>query len=202
MVYRKSERVLKQLEGKREGIVAAARALILKGGFSEAPIAAVAKRAGVATGTVYRYFPSKADLLAEVVRQTSQHELDVIIAIARTPAAPHERFERAMRTFLSRAIRGYRLAYVLLVEPIDATVWQARIGYRRALAAVLADLIREAIADGKFREQDADIVAAAIVGAMNENLIAVLSPNGPDTERCLDRLVESLTTFCLAAVAR
>ena len=47
------------------------------GGYASASVQAVAARAGVATGTVYRHFASKADLFAEVFRRASQRELDV-----------------------------------------------------------------------------------------------------------------------------
>ena len=36
----------------------------------------MAAGAGVAKGTVYRHFPSKADLFAEVFRRASQREVD------------------------------------------------------------------------------------------------------------------------------
>jgi AcrR family transcriptional regulator len=42
----------------------------------------VARRAGVATGSVYRHFPSKADLFAEVFRRAAQREVDVLRGMA------------------------------------------------------------------------------------------------------------------------
>ena len=47
-------------------------------------IAAVAARAGIAAGTVYRYFPSKTDLIAELVAAIAGREL----AAMRPPATP------------------------------------------------------------------------------------------------------------------
>src|SRR6185436_21005173 len=82
MPYRPTERTEAKRAATRERVVAAARALIAHGGYREAQVAAVAARAGVATGTVYRHFPSKADLFAEVFRSVSQREVDAARAAA------------------------------------------------------------------------------------------------------------------------
>ena len=77
-----------RLQDNRSRILQAARALVSEGGWTEAQVASVAAAAGIATGTVYRYFPSKAELFAEVLALVSQREVDVLAAIARRTAAP------------------------------------------------------------------------------------------------------------------
>ena len=64
----------------RSRIIDAALALISEGGYVSAQIAAVAERARVAVGTVYRHFPSKSDLFAEVFRRASRREVDAMRA--------------------------------------------------------------------------------------------------------------------------
>src|ERR1700730_3138571 len=59
MPYRQTERVIRRLSARREAILAAACAALAEQGIQIIP---VAQRAGIAAGTVYRYFPSKADL--------------------------------------------------------------------------------------------------------------------------------------------
>src|ERR671935_1868186 len=80
--YRATERTEARRAAARKRIVAAALELVARGGYREAQVAAVAARAGVATGTVYRHFPSKADLFAEVFRRVSQREVDAARAAA------------------------------------------------------------------------------------------------------------------------
>lgn len=53
-----------QRSARREAILAAARQVFADRGFDGTTIADVARVAGVAAGTVYLYFPSKADLFA------------------------------------------------------------------------------------------------------------------------------------------
>lgn len=53
--------------GNRARIIAAARAAIADGG--EVRLNAIAKQAGVGQGTLYRHFPAREDLLAEVYRE-------------------------------------------------------------------------------------------------------------------------------------
>src|ERR671932_467013 len=86
LAYRSTERTEARRAETRERIVTAALELVAEGGYVAAQVAAVADRAGVAVGTVYRYFPSKSDLFAEVFRVASQREVDAMRAGAATTA--------------------------------------------------------------------------------------------------------------------
>src|SRR3954470_10014687 len=120
MAYRPTERTEARRTQTRERIVPPARDLVPHGGYREAQVAGVAQRAGVATGTVYRHFPSKADLLTEVFRVASQHEVDAVAQAGGETAA--DRVAVAVEPFARRALRGRRLAWALLVEPVDPAV--------------------------------------------------------------------------------
>ena len=76
MPYRPTERTEARRAATRERIVPPRRDQVAEGGYASASVQAVAARAGVATGSVYRHFPSKADLFAEVFRRASQREVD------------------------------------------------------------------------------------------------------------------------------
>src|SRR2546423_11375908 len=77
MPYRPTERTEARKAETRERIVAAALDQLAEGGYASANVQAVAARAGVATGSVYRHFPSKGDLFAEGFRRASAHEMAV-----------------------------------------------------------------------------------------------------------------------------
>ena len=68
MAYRKTDTVEARLADNRKRILAAARSLVSEGGWPEAQVTHVAAAAGLATGTVYRYFPSKADLFLTLLQ--------------------------------------------------------------------------------------------------------------------------------------
>jgi AcrR family transcriptional regulator len=199
MPYRATEQTEARRAAARERIVAAARALIARGGYREAQVAAVAARAGVATGTVYRHFPSKAELFAEVFRRASQREVDATRA-AGDAAGPRatDRLAGAVETFARRALRGRRLAWALLAEPVDPAVEAERLAFRRAYAAGFSDVLRAGIAAGELPAQDVELTAAALVGALGEALVGPLSPVARAVDA--DALVAGLVTFCLRSV--
>ena len=62
---------------RRTRILAAATALAATGGFEQVQMRAVAERADVALGTLYRYFPSKIHLLVSVLAEQFQQARDV-----------------------------------------------------------------------------------------------------------------------------
>ena len=155
MAYRATERTEARKAAVRERIVAAARELVAHGGYAEAQVAAVAERAGVATGTVYRYFPSKAELFAEVFRHASQREVDAVVAAAADArASAPERIATAVETFARRALRGRRLAWALIAEPVDPAVEAERLVFRRAYRDAFAAVIETGVAAGELPRQD------------------------------------------------
>jgi AcrR family transcriptional regulator len=199
MPYRPTERTEAKRLAARERIVRAAHELIARGGYRAAPVSAVAKRAGVATGSVYRHFGSKAELFAEVFRRASQREVDAMAQAAAGDGPVPERMAAGVQHWASRALRGRRLAWALLAEPVDPAVEAERLHFRRAYRDVMAGLVAEGIARGELPEQDVEVAAAALIGAIGEALVGPLSPVAhPAADD--DRVVAGLVTFCLRSV--
>jgi AcrR family transcriptional regulator len=200
MPYRPTERTEARRIATRERIVAAAHDRVAAGGYGSAGMQPVAAEAGVAVGTVYRHFPSKGELFAEVFRRASQRELDVVVEVSRADGRPAaERVAAAVEAFCRRALAGPVLAYALLAEPVDPAVESERLrfrtGYRDAFARVLDDGVR---AD-ELRPHDSPTVAAALVGALGEALVGPLATaNGGSSEA----LIATLVQFCQEALPR
>src|SRR3954464_8660193 len=106
MPYRPTDRTEARKAATREGIVAAALDQVAQGGYASASVQAVAGRAGVAVGTVYRHFLVKAELFAEVFRRASQRELDVIREVATHEGSAGERVSEALDAFCRRSLAG------------------------------------------------------------------------------------------------
>ncbi len=194
MPYRPTARTEARRAEVRERIVRSARDLIARGGYAEARMSAVANAAGVATGTVYRHFPSKAELFTEVFRRASQREVDAMAEAARAGGRPAtERALAAAAAWARRALRGRRLAYALLAEPVDPLVEAERLAFRRAYRDVIALLIEDGIATGELPEQDPEVTAAALVGALGEALVGPLSPTAGDADA--DALIAQIALF-------
>ncbi|HEY3192031.1 MAG TPA: TetR/AcrR family transcriptional regulator [Solirubrobacterales bacterium] len=199
MAYRTTERTEAKLAETRERIVTTARELIAEGGYVAAQIAAVAERAGVAVGTVYRHFPSKSDLFAEVFREASQHEVDAMReAVEATPGPAADRIAAGIDVFARRALRGRRLAWALLAEPVDPAVEAERLHFRHSYRDLMAEVISDGIEAGDLPPQDVEATAAALIGAIGETMLGPLSPtaNGSDPEA----LIASLINFCTRAI--
>ncbi len=138
MPYRPTERTRARLAAARELIVDAAMAQLAEGGYASASVVGVARRAGVATGTVYRHFPSKSDLLAEVFRRCAQAEVDVLRGMAARGQPVTERLAGWVEAFVRRALAEPVRAYALIAEPVDPAVEAERLVFRRAYADLFA----------------------------------------------------------------
>ena len=160
-----------------------------------ASVGAIAARAGVAAGTLYRHFDSKADLFLEVFRAVSEREMVAMRGAHSTAAGMAERFDAVVATYAGRALRNRRLAWALVYEPLDAAVDHERLVYRRSYCAGMAALIREGIDAGTIPRQDADLAAAAVVGVIAETLVGPLSPVARDTAG-EDEIVRAIVNFC------
>lgn len=199
MVYRKTETASQRLADTRARILKAARDLVADGGWAAAQVDNVAAKAGVATGTVYRHWPSKAELCAEIVATVSAREVEIVKAVADGDGAPIEKLQSAIHVFASRALKGRRLAYALIAEPVDPEVETVRLYYRAQLARCFERILREGIMRGVFPRLDPAVAAACIVGAFMEALIGPLAPTKGTGARADRHLIEQISQFCLRA---
>jgi len=185
----------------RERLLEAAQELIEEGGYAAASVAAVAERAAVAAGTLYRHFDSKEDLFVEVFRAVCSREERAMRAasddLASTEAVA--RLEQVLATFAERALRNPRLAWALIAEPVDPLVDAERLAYRERYASLIAEALRAGIAAGELPDQDAEFTAAALVGGCGEALVGPLSPVAGGPPRT-DQILTALRVFVRRAV--
>jgi len=195
--YRRTENVVRRLAARHDAIIAAARMIASEGGMAAVQIAAVAARAGIAAGTVYRYFPAKTDLVAALLAEIADSEIGALRRAAADAPGPLSGLSAAIVTFAARALRDRRLSFAAIAEPIDAELDPARFAFRKSLADEFAGRISAAIAEGRLPQQDAAIAAAAITGLLIEGLIGPLAPDPSGRER---DIVQSLTLAALRSL--
>jgi AcrR family transcriptional regulator len=181
----------------RERLLRAAQELIEEGGYGAATVAAIAERAGVAAGTLYRHFSSKEELFVEVFRSVCDREVEAMRAAA--SAMPEGSMHvdvlvKVLSTFAARALRRPRLAWALIAEPVDPLVDAERLAYRERYRALTADALRAGVDAGELPRQNVELTAAALVGGCGEALVGPLSPLV--SARPSDRvIVEALGVF-------
>ncbi|HOG16278.1 MAG: HTH-type transcriptional repressor Bm3R1 [Syntrophaceae bacterium PtaU1.Bin231] len=93
---------------KRSDILQAALELIAERGFHGSPMAEIAEKAGVAAGTIYRYFESKDTLINELHRELEREILSSLQDGYPSGKPIRERF-----LFLSREILRYFIGHPL-----------------------------------------------------------------------------------------
>jgi AcrR family transcriptional regulator len=175
MAYRKTEKVLAQLEAKRAGLIAAAIDVIEKVGLDGLTTDLVCERAGVAAGLLYRYFPDKTELLAAAVAQCLERDLTAMKLQSNTDGLPG-----AVSALASRLVLNYR--YMSHIGRFPAY----REGIRRELArlirasdatespALLACIVYGALfeAAGHIRPRDEPALCAAMLRACGVKVAA------------------------------
>ncbi len=152
-------------------ILNAATRVFAERGFFGAQVADIARRAGVAAGTVYLYFKSKDDLLISLFDRTMQDAIREGRAALTDIDDPSARLRCIARLHLERLGRDRDLAIVFQVELRQSTKFMARLSATR-LRDYLG-LIRDTIADGQargaFRSQvPATLGAKIFFGALDE----------------------------------
>ncbi|WP_283134081.1 TetR family transcriptional regulator [Rhizohabitans arisaemae] len=155
---------------RRKRIVAAAAALASRGGVEAMQMRTVAERSGVALGTLYRYFPSKMDLVVAVVAE----EIDLLEAsIERRPPGAPTASGRAVDV-LMRATRGLmrepELADALIRSLITA---EDGIPFIDRMAALLLRVAAGGITTGQASEEQR-ILAGSLAGVWLHELLELL----------------------------
>lgn len=208
MAYQATAKTEAKKAQKYQKIIAVTKKQIATAGFRSVSMANIAAQAGVATGTLYRYFPSKKELCTEVFRKYTDIELGIVKELAtHTNKLPAQKLTMAIEVFAKRALQSRHLAWSLIVEPLDPALEAERIIYRQAYCDIYSKLIDEGMKRQQFRQQLSSVSAAALVGALAEALIGPLSVlSSQPTETMMNQkinqtqVISNIVTFCLSAL--
>jgi AcrR family transcriptional regulator len=159
-------------------------------------IAPVAQGAGIAAGTVYRYFPAKSDLVAALIAAAAERETAAIRQAASAAPGPLSALAAAIGVYAAGLLAQKRLAWAIIGEPTEAEIELARNAYRTTLSAELQTWLIPAIEGGYLPDQNVGLSASALLGALVEGLIGPLARTSDD-EAGGHEAVQNLTLFAL-----
>jgi TetR/AcrR family fatty acid metabolism transcriptional regulator len=190
------------IEERREQILRAAVTVFGKRGYTNATISDIANEAGVAHGTVYLYFHSKADIFKYLMTWFT----DRLIADISGPAGGGDDgrlssdLARMFRAALDACHRNPRMTAVCMREYIaaapDAASSLRTLG--QTLTQQLSARITRAIDDGEVRPMPAEFAAdliSRLLGVAIERLLA-LEPNVD-----VDHLAREMVDFIMLGLA-
>src|SRR5260221_6045179 len=168
----------------RERILASARAAFAESG-DVVQIDDVARHAGVGVGTVYRHFPTKQALLAELVRQTFRLFTERAREALEADGEPFALIEGLLRRIAETAAADVGVQYALAGTDGQAEA-QAE---QDELIAVIAELIERARRAGTIRPD----IEAIDIGMLMCGVCSAMGPRpGVDWRRHIDLVIDTL----------
>ena len=155
-------------EATRERLLRAALELYGASGFLSTTTPAIAERAGVAEGTIYRHFTSKEHLLNEAYRRAQRWALGVLEGFERDRVRRGpERLALLARTLTDTAAADPPLVRMLFSTAHEPFLDQQSRGLKREFVDGLVQLVAMGKSDGQVRPGPAELWASvwlAIVG--------------------------------------
>ncbi len=181
-------------------ILAAARVIIAEKGYENTLLSDIAQQAGVADGTLYRYFESKQDLLIRVAEDWFDEQLSEYSQLASIRGT-----WARLRHLVWRALMVTRnqpsLSRFLLTEIRPDPNYRSTKLFmlNRRFTAEIRDLCADAIAQGEFRDDvSASLLRDMVFGCIEHQTWAFLRGEGDFSE---DVVADGITNVVYRGMA-
>lgn len=158
-------------DARPQELLEAAQALFLEKGFAATRSEEVAARAGVAKGTLYRYFPSKEELFKAMVRENLSVHIAESAAVAAQYQGPiAELLRQMMQTWWAKVGQGIAggISKIMLVEArnfpelaqfyVDEVIMPSK--------TLLGGLIQRGMVEGEFRPVSVEATVHMLIAPM------------------------------------
>jgi TetR/AcrR family fatty acid metabolism transcriptional regulator len=181
-------------EDKRKRILQAAVKVFARKGYFAARVSEIARKAGVADGTIYLYFKSKEDILVRLFDEVMAEQAEAVgKAVSALPTAP-ERL-RAIAERHLRALGGNRdLAVVFQVELRQSTQFMERFtaSWLGDYLALITQVIEQGQREGVLRaDLNKKVATKAFFGALDEMVTSwIIGGKGYDLAQLADPVVD------------
>jgi len=176
----------KDARRNKETLLDAAAAVFVTSGV-EAPVRDIAAKAGVGLGTIYRHFPTRADLVIAVYR----HQVDACAeagpALLATSPTPHAALTQWVDLFVDFLVTKHGLAAALQTDNAGFETLHAY--FLDRLLPVCTQLLDAAAASGEIRS---DLTAYQLMRGVGNLCIGADSDSRYDARRLVELLVAGL----------
>lgn len=193
MAYRRTDKVGKKLEAKMQAILQAAQEVFAEHGYHGTSIKEVARKAGVATGTIYLYLRNKEALFTALVDEVYDTVLSKIAAKRKGAGDIQGKLQASMEAAIETLGKHQELAKVVLIQTgaSNPAVGEQLADLLGRLVELVETDIREAVEAGQIPPQDSRIAATAFVGTFYHVVLSWLRDGYPATlEEAAGPLVE------------
>ena len=158
---------------KRSAILEAATRFIVRHGLS-APTAGIAKEAGVANGSLFTYFRTKADLFNQLYLEIKAEMASAAMKDIRQVADVREEYFRVWENWTKWAVSNPEKRRVLAQLSVsDELTSETRMAGHKTMAP-MADLLKRVVANGPMSKAAMSFVAA-LMNATAEVTIDAMS---------------------------
>ncbi|MFC9288298.1 TetR/AcrR family transcriptional regulator [Streptomyces sp. NPDC057052] len=176
----------KDARRNKESLLDAAAAAFVTSGV-DAPVRDIAARAGVGVGTIYRHFPTRADLIIAVYRHQVEACAEAGPALLATSPSPYVALGRWINLFVDFLVTKHGLAAVLQSDEAGFETLHAH--FLDRLVPVCAQLLEAAAAAGEIRS---DLEAYALMRGVGNLCIGAENDPRYDARRLVEVLVAGL----------
>jgi AcrR family transcriptional regulator len=167
-------------------LLEAAAAVFVTSGV-EAPVRDIAARAGVGMGTIYRHFPTRADLIVAVYRHQVEACAEAGPALLASSPTPHAALGDWINLFVDFLVTKHGLAAVLQSDNAGFDTLHAY--FLDRLVPVCAQLLDAAAASGEIRS---DLQAYELMRGVGNLCIGAENDPRYDARRLVELLIAGL----------
>jgi len=164
----------------------AAAALFVTSGVN-VPVRDIAAKAGVGTGTIYRHFPTRADLIIAVFRHQLEACAEAGPTLLETSASPYAALGSWIDLFVDFVVTKHGLAAVLQSDNASFDALHAL--FLDRLVPACAQLLDAAAAAGEIR---ADLKALELMRGVGNLCIGAENDPRYDARRLVEVLIAGL----------
>ncbi|UOQ46205.1 TetR family transcriptional regulator [Halobacillus salinarum] len=164
---------MKKNKPKYKQIIDAAVEVIAENGYHSSQVSKIAKKAGVADGTIYLYFKNKEDILVSLFQNKMGQFIEKIEQETTSRQNAEEKLLTLIETHFEQLSLDHHLAIVTQLE-LRQSNKELRLKINDVLKrylAVIDQIVAEGVEENLFRKQlDARLVRQMIFGTLDETV--------------------------------
>jgi TetR/AcrR family fatty acid metabolism transcriptional regulator len=182
-------------EEKRLAILKAAFDVVTERGYSDTKVDEVARRAGVAKGTVYLYFKDKPAIYIGLVDWLLEQALAIIAEVMARPVSPRRKLEELFSTWASGMMSNPGVMALLSMENVNQTNTVMKRFKKHVLPHMLdmenavATIVKQGIEQGEFRPVEPRAAAMMYMSAFHAVLLLAARSPGARTGESIKELI-------------